>query len=195
LYLDPVGIYDLELHTYPVIRKENIELVPGKHNIIALDVPAGDLKVECVAASIANNNAQVIVRTKGEGGKSILNVQDLNEEEKYIAAAYRLEVLTNPEIYIDTIIPPFNITQPVLPNYGTLSVMANDKLLASIYQQKNGLFKMVDRFEIDNKTDNRKLQPGEYTLVYKSKAVYDSEKTKTQKFIIEEGRVAVINLQ
>jgi Ca-activated chloride channel family protein len=195
LYLDPVGIYDLELHTYPVIRKENIELVPGKHNIIALDVPAGDLKVECVAASIANNNAQVIVRTKGEGGKSILNVQDLNEEEKYIAATYRLEVLTNPEIYIDTIIAPFGITQPVLPNYGTLSVMANDKLLASIYQQKNGLFKMVDRFEIDNKTDNRKLQPGEYTLVYKSKAVYDSEKTKTQKFIIEEGRVAVINLQ
>ena len=195
LYLDPVGVYDLELHTYPSLRKENIELVPGKHNIIALDVPAGDLQVPCPSASIANNNAQVIVRAKGEEAKSILNVQDLNEEEKYIAADYRLEILTTPEIYIDTVIAPFITTQRVINNYGTLSIMAGEKLLASIYQQTGNAFNMVERFDLNAKTDNRKLQPGEYLLVYKSKSSYNSESTKTQKFVIEEGRVAVINLQ
>ena len=194
LYLDPVGIYDLELHTYPSIRKENIELVPGKHNIIALDVPAGDLKVNCVAASIANNNAQILLRPKNDL-KKILNVQDLNEEEKYLAADYHLELLTTPETFIDTTVGAFLENQISIPNYGTLSLMADEKLLASIYVEKNGLLQMVERFEMNSKTDNRKLQPGEYLLVYKSKINYDSESTRSQKFLIEEGRVAVINIQ
>ena len=64
LFLDPVGIYDFELHTVPSIRKENIELVPGKHNIIAMDAVYGNLNVECISASIANNDAQILVRQK-----------------------------------------------------------------------------------------------------------------------------------
>jgi len=194
LYLDPVGIYDLELHTYPSIKKENIELVPGKHNIVALDVPAGDLKAECLNASIATNNAQVLLRPKNDL-KKILNVQDLNEEEKYLTADYHLEILTTPEIYLDTTVAAFADNTIRVPNYGTLSLMTDEKLLASVYREESGLLQMVERFEINNKTANRKLQPGEYLLVYKSKASYDSESTKSQKFIIEEGRVAVINLQ
>ncbi len=193
LYLDPVGIYDLELHTYPSIKKENIELVPGKHNIIALDVPAGSLNVNCVAASIANNNAQILLRPKNDL-KKILNLQDLNEAEKYLAANYHLEILTTPETLIDTTVGAFLENQISIPNYGTLSLMADEKVLASIYVEKNGLLQMVERFEINTKTDNRKLQPGEYLLVYKSKTNYDSESTRSQKFLIEEGRVAVINI-
>lgn len=195
LYLDPVGVYDLELHTYPAIKKENIELVPGKHNIIALDVPAGDLHVPCLSASIASNSAQVIVRAQNGDIKSILNVQDLNEEEKYVAGNYRLEILTTPEIYTDTTVTAFALTELPVKNFGTLSIMAGEKLLASIYLQKGNNYKMVERFELNARTDNRKLQPGEYLLVYKSKSNYDSESTKTQKFVVEEGRVVVINLQ
>jgi Ca-activated chloride channel family protein len=194
LYLDPVGIYDLELHTYPSIKKENIELIPGKHNIIALDVPAGELQVECTGASIASNNAQVILRNKKER-KSILNVQDLNGQEKYLTDDYALEILTTPEIYLDTTIAAFADNKFSIPGYGTLSLMSEEKLLASIYRSRNGLMEMVDHFEINSKTDNRKLQPGEYWIVYKSKSNYESESTKTQKFLVEEGRVAVINLQ
>ncbi len=195
LYLDPVGVYDLELHTYPSIKKGGIELVPGKHNIIALDVPAGELNVNCLGASIVNNSAQILVRTKNSLEKSILNVQDLNENEKYVAGDYRLEILTNPEIMLDTTIAAFGSTEPVAANYGTLSIMTGDKLLASIYQQAGNTFKMIDRFELTSKTDNRKLQPGQYILVYKSMSSYDSESTKTEKFIVEDGRVTVVNLR
>jgi Ca-activated chloride channel family protein len=194
LFLDPVGVYDLELHTYPSIKKESIELVPGKHNIIALDVPAGDLTMECITATISNNNAQAIVRTKGEP-KKILNVQDLNEEEKYVAGDYRLEILTNPEMVLDTPVVAFADGKIAIPMYGTLSLSSQEKMLASIYRDRNGLMEMVEGFETNLKAEVHKLQPGEYVLVYKSKSNYDSESTKTQRFTIDEGRVAVISLQ
>ncbi len=193
LFLDPVGIYDLELHTYPPLKKQNIELTPGKHNIIALDVPAGNIKVECVAASIANNNAQVLVRTHS-ASLDILNVQDLNEEEKYLASDYSLEILTTPANHFDTGVVAGINNKLTIPNYGTLSLMTQDKLLVSIYQTKDNLLKLVSGFEMNNKTENKKLQPGEYWLIFKSKNNYDSESTRTKQFTVLEGQTVVLNL-
>lgn len=193
LYLDPVGVYDLELHTYPSLKKENIELTPGKHNIIALDVAAGSLNTECVAASIANNSAQVVVRIKTDD-VSILNVQDLNEEEKYLMADYNIEILTTPEVRFDTALIAERENKIAVANYGTLSLMAEDKYLASIYQTKNRLLQLVSGFEMNTKVENKKLQPGEYLLVFKSKNNYDSESTRTKKFTVHEGQTVVLNL-
>ncbi len=201
LYLDPVGIYDLELHTFPPVRKENIELVPGKHNIIALDVPAGDLMVECYGASVANNDAQVLVRPANKPGKatlteeSILNAQNLNEQVKYLADDYRLEILTTPETLIDTGIPAFGESNLRILPYGTLSLLASTDLLVSIYDETKDELQMADRFEMTDKTENRRLQPGQYRLVYKPKNNYHSESTRSQLFKIEDGRTLVINLQ
>jgi hypothetical protein len=143
---------------------------------------------------LATNSAQVLVRP-AKNPKTILNVQDLNENGSYIAADYKLEILTTPETYFDTTVLAFSDNNISIPNYGTLSLMTEEKLLASIFRQKNRVLDLVDRFEINSKTDNRKLQPGEYIIVYKSKNSYDSESTRTQSFVIEDGRVVVINLQ
>ncbi len=193
LYLDPVGVYDLELHTYPPLRKENIELTPGKHNIIALDVPAGDLNVECIAASMANNDAQVLLREK-KPVRNILNAQELNGEDKYLAGDYSLEILTTPPVRFDTTVVGFAENTMRLFNYGTLSLMAGESVLASVYRTKGNMLEMVERFEMNAKTENHKLQPGEYRIVYKPKSSYDSESTKTQLFTIEDGRTVVLTL-
>ena len=193
LFLDPVGIYDLELHTVPSIRKDNIELTAGKHNIIAIDVPAGKLNVECLQANYANNDAQIVVRAKNEK-REILDVQDLNAPENYLQGNYELEILTNPEINPDTMVLAMNETKVVLKFYGTLSLMAEENLMASIYQWKNQRLQTIDRWEMKTKTENKKLQPGNYWLVYKPMNNYDSESTRTQKFVVVEGDVVVLNL-
>jgi Ca-activated chloride channel family protein len=199
LFLDPVGAYDLELHTFPSLKKENIELVPGKHNIIALDVPAGDFAVECYNATLSNNDAQVLIRPKNKKNSldkgSILNTQNLNEQVKYIGADYRMEILTTPPLVFDTTILAFAESRVKISNYGTLSLIASENLLVSIYTEHNNVLKMIERFEMTAKTENRKLQPGEYRIVYKPKNKYESESTKSQLFTIEDGRTAVINLQ
>ncbi|MDB5281574.1 MAG: hypothetical protein JWO06_649, partial [Bacteroidota bacterium] len=190
LYLDPVGIYDLELHTFPSIRKDNIELTAGKHNIIAVDVPTGDLNVEC-GSSMSANDAQVLVRPK-KNLRQILNAQDLNGQTKYLSGDYRLEMLTTPETIIDTSVLAFSENKIRLASYGTLSLMTTESFEASVYREKNGMLQMVERFDITTKTDNRKLQPGPYQIVYKPKNNYHSETTKTQKFTIEESKMIVL---
>lgn len=194
LYLDPVGVYDLELHTYPPIKKTEIELVPGKHTIIAVDVPVGDVTVTCAGASLANNNAQVLMRRATENGK-ILNVQDLNETETYVATPFKLEILTTPVILLDTTVAAMVANQLAVPNYGTLSITSTDKYSAAVFRERNSTLELVERFDITNRVDNHKYQPGEYMLVSKSKSSYDSETTKTQKFTVEEGRMVVVTLE
>ncbi len=194
LYLDPVGVYDLELHTYPPIKKTEIELVPAKHTIIAVDVPVGDVTVTCAGASLANNNAQVLMRPAAEP-KTILNVQDLNETETYVATPFKLEILTTPVILLDTTVAAMVANQLAVPNYGTLSITSTDKYSAAVFRERNSTLELVERFDITNRVDNHKYQPGEYMLVSKSKSSYDSETTKTQKFTVEEGRMVVVTLE
>lgn len=193
LFLDPVGIYDFELHTTPSIRKNNIELTPGKHNIIAIDVPAGDLTVECIAASIANNDAQAIVRSKSNL-KEIINVQDLNGQSKYLRGNYELEILTIPPSNTNMMLGAFVDNKTGIPNYGTLYLTSSEAITASIFIEENGMLKKVDQFDASNKTATRKLQPGEYLIVYISNSSRDSESTRNQRFKVEEGRTVVLNL-
>jgi Ca-activated chloride channel family protein len=193
LFLDPVGIYDIELHTFPSIRKEGIELVPGKHNIIALDVPAGDVEIACNGASISTNDAQVLLRMHNDP-RHILNAQDLNTQVKYLQGNYKYEILTVPECYMDTVVTGFADNKYKLPGYGTLSLMANENFLASIYTFSKGVMQLVERFDITARTANYKLQPGDYSIVYKAKNNYRSESTRSQKFVIEEGKMVVLTL-
>lgn len=193
LYLDPVGVYDLELHTMPSIRKNNIELAAGKHNIIALDVPTGKLNVTCLQANYANNDAQAVVR-QNTADRKIINVQDLNAAVNYLQGEYELEILTTPVTDIDTFLPASAEINVQLKNYGTLSLMASENYLTSIYSQKRNQLQLVERWEVKSKTDNHKLQPGSYLLVYKPANSYDSESTRSRNVEIKEGDVVVLNL-
>ena len=126
--------------------------------------------------------------------RGILNVQDLNSPENYLQGNYELEILTNPETVSEAAVLAMNETKMTLKNYGTVSLMASENLLTSIYQWKNRRLEMVDRWEMKAKTESRKLQPGEYWLVYKTISSYESESTRTQTFKVEEGNVVVLNL-
>lgn len=188
LYLDPVGVYDIELHTIPAIRKENVELTAGKHNIIAIDVPLAPFSLSCLQANYSNNDAQLVMRTPVQ---KTLNVQDLNTTENYLKGDCRLQLLTTPPVYFDTSLQAFADNTWVVSHYGTLSIMSERSCLVSIYAGK----KMVERLEWKGKTMNRKLQPGKYRIVYKPADSYESETTRTRTFEIIEGQNTVLNLQ
>ena len=152
------------------------------------------MNVECNDASIATNDAQVLVRPKSDL-KHILSAQDLNGQGKYLAVVIiNWKYLQRPKlISIQHWWPLLNNNLRV-PNYGTLSVIPTDNFLASIYREQNGKLQMIERFEINGKNNSYKLQPGQYRIVYKSKKNYRSESTHSQQFTIDEGKTAVLNL-
>lgn len=190
LYLDPVGVYDIEVHTFPSVRRNEIELTAGKHNIIAVDVPAGDLQINSTSAS---NYSQVVVRSKAKPTE-ILNVQNMNEQVKYLSADYTLLMLTTPESAMDTSVAAMREIYGSVPGFGTVAISTIDKLQVSIYRNIKGKLSMVEHFDLNAKAETHRLQPGEYVIVYKQTNNYNSESTRSQRFTIEDARTVVLTL-
>jgi Ca-activated chloride channel family protein len=89
LLIDPKGIYDLTVHSIPEVRKENIELSPGRHNIIAIDAPQGTLYLEYEGVKSSSlNSVQCIIRKAGS--PQILYVQDIGTSTQYLIGKYDL---------------------------------------------------------------------------------------------------------
>ena len=118
LYLDPRPSYDIVVHTIPPVKATNIKLVPGKHTVIPIDAPRGNLLIK----TSSNKNTQyqktpIIIRKAGQ--QEILNVQYVEIPETYLVGKYDLEMLCLPILSIKNIeINQSYTTQIKIPNPG-----------------------------------------------------------------------------
>jgi len=191
LFLNPLGIYNLVVHTFPPVRKDNIELAVGIHNIISVDVPVGTQTTICNGSAITNNDAQVVVRTQDN---SILNVQDLNEKEDYLTHRYTTQVLTSPFYQKEINLAPFTETENKIPGFGTIIATSLQNKRATILYESNRLWKKAGEWTIGAKPETIKLQPGNYRIVYQPLGNTDTESCKTKFVELEEGRTLTLTL-
>jgi Ca-activated chloride channel homolog len=193
LYLDPKGIYDIEVHTIPSVRKEGIELTVGTHNIIALSVPVGELSTVC-KATYNESDAQIVLREHGK--TAILLVQDPNENDKLLTRLYSTEALTTPEVMSDSVfVPADKHAERILAQPGILNLVAPSALyIVDVLHDDKNNHSWVTRYDMRDKNESGRLQPGKYLLVYKVKQSYQTEDTRTQPIIIEPARTLTITL-
>lgn len=187
IYLDPVGLYDIEVHSTPSVRKNSIELTPGKHNIIAIDVPVGSLTFTGTAAA----DAPDVVRK----GSDILVVQNTGEGKMLLKDVYRAEVLTLPQTFFDeTPVMGGVKNEKAIKSFGTLSLVVSEPLSLSVLEEKNDVLTLVTRMDLREST-TLKLQPGNFILVYKPAKSSKTESTKAVKVLLEESRYQVVSLK
>jgi hypothetical protein len=191
LFLNPLGVYNLVVHSFPPVRKNNIELAVGIHNIISVDMPLGTHTTVCNGSSITNNDAQVVVRASNN---SILNVQDLNEKEDYLVNSYTTQILTNPFYQKEVTLVPFTETENKIPGFGTIIVSSAQNKRAVVLYEANHLWKKAGEWSISIKPETIKLQPGNYRIVYQPLGNTDTESCKTKFVELEEGRTLTLTL-
>ncbi|GAB4256208.1 MAG: hypothetical protein Kow0079_13310 [Vicingaceae bacterium] len=191
LPLDPALIYDLQVHTLPQVSKENIKINPGQHNIIAVDAPQGNLKLK-VNGYNEYTNLKAIVRQSGK--MNTLNIQDFDQEVKYIVGNYDIEILTLPRTYINNVnIAQSHTTKVEIPQPGLLALNLNGKGIAQIFNYVDGKLELI--YTVPNNVDRLTLpmQPGKYKIVYRpmysKKAIYTEEKN----FSITSGLSTQVN--
>ena len=80
IQLDPIYRYRMVVHTLPPVVKEFVDVAPGKHTIIGVDAPQGELMVK-VEGLTNYDRLQYIVRKKGS--MQTLNVQEAGIKQKY----------------------------------------------------------------------------------------------------------------
>lgn len=183
--IDPLGTYKLVVHTIPQVTKDNITIVPGKHNIIGLDAPQGTINIKINGIN-EYANLKAIVRKKGE--TQTLTVQDIDAIQKYIVGDYDLEILTLPRIYVNSVpVSQSHSTKVEIPAPGIVTVFSNNKGYGSIYLEEKNELKWVCNLNEFSTRETIVLQPGQYRAVYRSANAKQVISTKEIPFVIKAG--------
>jgi len=154
-------------------------LIPGKHNVIAVATPQGQLVLK-IKGSMGFANIPCIIRKAGDD--DILAIQNFNSIKKLLVGRYDLEVLTLPRLYFDNVkIEQSKNTEISIPSEGTLNLTVIRPGILSIYVQRNNTLERV--YEIDHikSPESIRIQPGSYLVIYRPYQFKRSGLTQTQK--------------
>lgn len=190
--IDPLGSYDLVVHTIPPVKKDNIEITAGKHNIIALDAPQGDLELKMNGFN-EYKDLKAIVRKSGES--EILVIQNFQDIQRYITGKYDLEILTLPRTTVkDVNIAQSRTTKVEIPQAGIVSIGSSSKGYGSIFKEEADELVWVCNLTETNTRESIVLQPGNYRVVFRSINARLSIYTKEESFIITSGQSTQVKL-
>lgn len=193
LSLDPAGKYDIIVHSVPKVEKRGVELIAGTHNIIAIDVPQGSLKLTEAGSYKRETPLQCIIHQKGKN--EILMVQDFNTTRKYLTGAYYLEILTLPRIVMRDVEITQGVTKEItVASPGTLNIYSVVSGIASIYVQRDSGLERIHEFKTLGSKETLLLQPGRYVLICRMNDKRSSLFTRAIDFEIISGMPATIRL-
>lgn len=187
LYLDPRGKYDIEVHSTPPVRKNGIELNPGKHNIIAVDVPLGNL----IYTGSPSTDVQAVIRND----RQIITTQNIAESKALLNGEYFSETTTLPEIFFNsTSVQGGSKRDMKVVSSATLALTVIEPVALTILEQSNDHIRAIKKLQLIESIVV-KLQPGNYVLVYKTDKNPRAESTKSQSVTLEEGKYLSITLR
>ena len=190
--IDPLGEYDIVVHTLPSVSKKGVKLNPGKHNIIAIDAPQGDLLLNTLGRN-EYRDLKCIVRQADK--MNTLNVQEFGQKRRYITGKYDLEILTLPRTYIEDVdISQSHTTTVEIPQPGQVSISFLSTGFASIYEEKNNKLQLIYNLNDNVTRETLIMQPGRYRLVYRPASSKASIYTKEESFRVTSGQTTQVKL-
>jgi Ca-activated chloride channel family protein len=127
----------------------------------------------------------------------IINVQDVNSSNRYLAGEYDVEVLTIPETEFRGVeIKPNELKNLMVPAAGTASILFGEEGSASLYTTQLSRWKKIyDWGNVSSNTYEINVQPGEYDVVFIPKEKRQSEYTQTRHFKIITSGVSRISFK
>ncbi|MCX6294736.1 MAG: VWA domain-containing protein [Bacteroidetes bacterium] len=189
IVIDPIGTYKMVVHTIPPVEKSGIELVPGKHNIIAVDAPQGYLNLKTAGGA----NTSCIIRKGGD--MQTIHIQDFNTTEKYIVGKYDLEILTLPRIKLDKVdVAQSKTTFIEIPQSGNVTISKPNEGPGSLFLEENNKLVWVCNLSSTQIQETINLQPGKYRVEFRPKTAKESIYTIEKRFKIESGMSTQIKL-
>jgi len=189
MVIDPVfSPYRVIAHTIPPVSIENINIIPGKHTIIPLKTPQGELKI------IMNSTEKYEYIVRSKGSNTTLNVQRINQVEKYITGTYDIEILSLPRIDTTIEIKQNHQTTLTIPTPGLANIRLPSKGYGGVYNLRNNKLEQIIHFNGEF-TDHRiTLLPGIYKVIFRALSANEYIYTKEKKFIIKSGQSELIKI-
>lgn len=189
IVIDPIGTYKMVVHTIPPVEKTKIELIAGKHNIIAVDAPQGFINLKMAG----NSSPACIVRKYND--LQTLHIQQFNSTEKFIVGKYDLEILTLPRIKVYKVdVAQSKTTSIEIPQSGSVTISKPSEGPGSLYVEENNKQVWVCNLNSNLIQETIVLQPGKYRIEYRPKNARESIYTIEKKFKVESGMSTPVKL-
>ncbi len=179
--VDPVPTYKLVVHTIPPMTREDVRFTPRKHNHVRFEnAGQGDLTPQ-FARGDRNPYGDLPVTIYKANESLPLLTASLNESVRMLSGVYDVYFPTYPPVLIeDVLVKEMGLSPVIIPQPGYLQLEAPsagygailDSAGSVVYQWGNGS---------QNPTGRYLLQPGDYSVVYRSRGSrsieYSFEKT------------------
>ena len=193
--VDPINTYDLIIHTIPSIEVEQVNIEANKHNILKVPAAQGHLKLVMQTTESGFYGQKIKCLVKQHKNPGTLNVQSLNSTEKYLTGSYDIEILTLPRIKIDNVAVDQSKTTTIqIPEPGLITIYSTIELYGGIFVMENGKLNKIYSLNDRILKETIALQPGNYTVIYRTKLMRDSNLTISKQFKVTSGESATIKL-
>ena len=192
--LDETKPYTIIANTIPPKQVNHVKLTIGTHNVIPIDAPQGGFILKRgTGAYNANERVKCIVRKAGT--MQTLHVLNLNMYEKFIVGDYDVEILTLPRIYLKSVSITQTVTKSIdLEDAGQLKITTPDYGDGCILQEVNGELLWVCNIQANKTKQEITLQPGNYRVTFRSKALKQSIYTIEKRFTIRSNLQVAVDL-
>ena len=193
LSIDPLTTYRIKVHTVPSVEKDSIILIPGIHNIIAIDAPQGDLIIK-VQGKHDYENLQAIIRQKDK--ITTLNVHKVDDKQRYLVGTYDLEILTLPRMIVKGVnVAQSHTTKVEIPQPGMAHIMRNSKGVGDVFLKEGISLTWLYSLDSELTSESIPLQPGSYKVVFRPTGSKRAFYTIEQDFTIFSGKSQLVELK
>ncbi|WBO86503.1 vWA domain-containing protein [Hymenobacter yonginensis] len=195
LDIDALQSYDLVINTVPPVRQENLQIRPGKANVLTYKTPQGTLWLQ--NPNVTPNpygTVQTVIRQPGKDGT--LLALPFGARQKLLAGTYDVELLTLPRQVRRISIRQGQETTVTYPAPGILNIVSDLKGYGSIYrlnddETQTWLYNLPDG---GSSKINVPMQPGAYRLIFRTKTATGSQFTDVRNFTIRSGQTSSVSI-
>ena len=189
--VDPVLSYDVVVNTMPPVVKRNVNIINGRHNVVSIEAPQGNILVRQEGRS--RNELTVLVREKGKG--AILNTQKGTDSFRYIAGQYEVETLTLPRRIFDVDVKADKTSSITLPTPGVANINTIAKGYGSLFEvMPDGSQRWVCDLDQNFSMQSLNLLPGNYKVAFRAKESKGSKFTGVKSFTLRSGQTLNVNV-
>jgi Ca-activated chloride channel homolog len=193
IYIDPMPTYKVKVHTIPPVWSDTITMTIGKHTIIPVNAPQGDLTFRVTDKNTQYRSIPVLIR-KSENDTTI-NTQYFDASDKYIIGKYDAEVICLPRLVIKGIQIQQNHTTTVeVPAPGIAEINKGTEGNGSLFVIRNQKMEWIYNLNQGNKKENLLLQPGNYKIIFRSRYSNQTTDSKELNFEIKSNIKTTINV-
>ncbi len=192
-YLDPVPTYELKVHTLPERGMEEVNLAPGRHNIISVPNMSQGVVTPQFPTTRRTDYGSISVDLFESGECKPFYTMNLGSSIRLLTGTYDLVFHTTPITRVEGVeikegdIMPVTIAAP-----GALMLQSSVSGYGSIVDAIT--LEHVVQFGNGNPAGRYTLQPGTYTIIFRARQAHSSKYSIRKTFTITSGTTQNLNI-